>query len=55
VVSNKHLDDPNVKKLIATFSDPKIAEFLQTTDNALIRDTLGPIGESVSAGSETSS
>jgi ABC-type metal ion transport system substrate-binding protein len=44
VVSNKHLDDPNVQKLIETFKDPKIAEFLETTDNALIRDTLGPIG-----------
>ncbi len=43
VVSNKHLDDPNVQKLIATFKDPRIAEFLQTTDNTLIRDTLGPI------------
>lgn len=45
VVSDKHLDDPNVQKLIATFKDPKIAEFLQTTDNTLIRDTLGPIGQ----------
>lgn len=44
VVSNKHLKDPNVQKLIETFKDPKIAEFLETTDNALIRDTLGPIG-----------
>jgi D-methionine transport system substrate-binding protein len=44
VVSNKHLDDPNVQKLIETFEDPKIADFLETTDNALIRDTLGPIG-----------
>jgi ABC-type metal ion transport system substrate-binding protein len=44
VVSNKHLEDPNVQKLIETFHDPKIAEFLETTDNALIRDTLGPIG-----------
>ncbi|MGB3481017.1 MAG: MetQ/NlpA family ABC transporter substrate-binding protein [Mycobacterium sp.] len=44
VVSNKHLEDPNVQKLIATFKDPKIAEFLETTDNSLIRDTLGPIG-----------
>ncbi|BBY88915.1 MetQ/NlpA family ABC transporter substrate-binding protein [Mycolicibacterium tokaiense] len=44
VVSNKHLEDPNVQKLIETFQDPKIAEFLETTDNALIRDTLGPIG-----------
>jgi D-methionine transport system substrate-binding protein len=44
VVSNKHLEDPNVQKLIETFKDPKIAEFLETTDNALIRDTLGPIG-----------
>ncbi|MGU3499715.1 MetQ/NlpA family ABC transporter substrate-binding protein [Mycobacterium sp. C31M] len=44
VVSNKHLEDPNVQKLIATFSDPKIAEYLESTDNALIRDTLGPIG-----------
>ena len=43
VVSDKHLNDPNVQKLLATFKDPKIAEFLQTTDNALIRDTLGPI------------
>lgn len=43
VVSDKHLDDPNVQKLIATFQDPKIAEFLETTDNKLIRDTLGPI------------
>jgi D-methionine transport system substrate-binding protein len=43
VVSDKHLNDPNVQKLIATFKDPKIAEFLQTTDNELIRNTLGPI------------
>jgi D-methionine transport system substrate-binding protein len=43
VVSDKHLDDPNVQKLIATFQDPKIAEFLKTTDNELIRNTLGPI------------
>ncbi|BBX38330.1 NLPA lipoprotein [Mycolicibacterium mageritense DSM 44476 = CIP 104973] len=43
VVSNKHLDDPNVQKLIETFKDPKIADFLQNTDNKLIRDTLGPI------------
>jgi ABC-type metal ion transport system substrate-binding protein len=45
VVSDKHLNDPNVQKLIETFKDPKIAEFLQTTDNKLIRDTLGPIGQ----------
>lgn len=53
VVSNKHLDDAGVQKLIATFQDPKIAEFLETTDNALIRDTLGPIdgSGSESAGS----
>jgi D-methionine transport system substrate-binding protein len=43
VVSDKHVNDPNVQKLIATFKDPKIAEFLQTTDNELIRNTLGPI------------
>ena len=43
VVSQKHLDDSNVQKLIATFRDPKIAEFLKTTDNELIRNTLGPI------------
>ncbi|AKS33431.1 MetQ/NlpA family ABC transporter substrate-binding protein [Mycolicibacterium goodii] len=45
VVSNRHLDDPNVQKLIETFKDPRIAEFLETTDNKLIRDTLGPIGQ----------
>jgi D-methionine transport system substrate-binding protein len=43
VVSDKHLDDPNVQKLIETFKDARIATFLETTDNALIRDTLGPI------------
>lgn len=43
VVSNKHLNDPNVQKLIETFKDPRIAEFLQTSDNPIIRDTLGPI------------
>ncbi|MCG7596231.1 MetQ/NlpA family ABC transporter substrate-binding protein [Mycobacterium sp. PSTR-4-N] len=43
VVSDKHIDDPNVVKLIDTFKDPRIAQFLQTTDNTLIRDTLGPI------------
>jgi hypothetical protein len=43
VVSDEHLDDPNVQKLIQTFRDPKIAEFLKTTDNELIRNTLGPI------------
>ncbi len=43
VVSNAHLDDPNVQKLIATFKDPRIAEFLKTTDDELIRNTLGPI------------
>jgi D-methionine transport system substrate-binding protein len=43
VVSDKHLDDPNVQKLIQTFQDPKIAEYLKTTDDQLIRNTLGPI------------
>jgi D-methionine transport system substrate-binding protein len=43
VVSDKHLDDPNVQKLIETFKDPRIAEFLKTTDDQLIRNTLGPI------------
>lgn len=50
VVSDKHLDDPNVQKLIATFKDPKIAEFLETTDDQLIRNTLGPIGGDGQAG-----
>lgn len=43
VVSDKHLDDPNVQKLIETFKDPKIAEFLKNTDDELIRNTLGPL------------
>ncbi len=43
VVSDKHLDDPNVQKLIETFKDPKVTQFLVTTDNKLIRDTLGPL------------
>lgn len=43
VVSDKHINDPNIQKLIDTFKDPKIAEFLKTTDNQLIRNTLGLI------------
>ena len=43
VVSDKHLEDPNVQKLIQTFQDPKIAQFLKTTDDQLIRSTLGPL------------
>jgi D-methionine transport system substrate-binding protein len=43
VVSDAHINDPNVQKLIATFEDPKVAEFLKTSDNPLIRNTLGPI------------
>jgi D-methionine transport system substrate-binding protein len=43
VVSDKHINDPNVQKLIETFKDPKVAEFLNTTDNELIRNTLGPL------------
>lgn len=55
VVSNKHLEDPNVQKLIATFQDPKVAEYLETTDNALIRDTLGPIGGDAGEGTGSTS
>ncbi|WP_199256137.1 MetQ/NlpA family ABC transporter substrate-binding protein [Mycolicibacterium mengxianglii] len=54
VVSNKHLDDPNVQKLIDTFRDPRIAEFLETTDDELIRNTLGPIGGGTTDGGATS-
>jgi D-methionine transport system substrate-binding protein len=43
VVSDKHLDDPNVQKLVQTFQDPKIAVFLKTTNDQLIRSTLGPL------------
>ncbi|BBZ28605.1 metal ABC transporter substrate-binding protein [Mycolicibacterium madagascariense] len=43
VVSDRHLADPNVQKLIETFKDPKIAQFLKTTDDQLIRNTLGPL------------
>ncbi|MGE2728936.1 MetQ/NlpA family ABC transporter substrate-binding protein [Mycolicibacterium vaccae] len=49
VVSDRHLGDPNVQKLIGVFQDPRIAEFLETTDNPLIRDTLGPIGDTAPA------
>ncbi|MDT5197693.1 MAG: D-methionine transport system substrate-binding protein [Mycobacterium sp.] len=52
VVSDKHLNDPNVQKLIETFKDPKIAEFLQTTDNQLIRNTLGPINPESQSGQQ---
>ena len=43
MVSDKHLDDPNVQKLVQTFQDPKIAVFLKTTNDQLIRSTLGPL------------
>jgi len=42
VVNPAHRNDPNVKKLIKVFEDPRIQTWLKTTDNPLVKSIFGP-------------
>ncbi|MDR3346373.1 MAG: hypothetical protein LBS73_04265 [Campylobacteraceae bacterium] len=40
VIGTKYLNDPNIKKLIQAFSDPRLEQYLKTTDDPLVAGVL---------------
>lgn len=42
-VSTRYEKDANIQKLIQAFKDPAIQTYLKTTDDKLVKDTLGPL------------
>jgi YaeC family lipoprotein len=45
VIGTKFLNDPNIKKLQEAFADPRIQEYLRTTDDPLVQGVLTPVSE----------
>jgi YaeC family lipoprotein len=45
VIGTKFLNDPHIKKLQEAFADPRIQEYLATTDDPSVKDVLTPISE----------
>jgi len=43
VVGSAYRDDPQVKKLIKVFFDPRVQPYLRTTDNPSLKDQLSPV------------
>jgi D-methionine transport system substrate-binding protein len=43
VVGNEYLHDPQVKKLEKVFFDPRVQQYLRTTDNPQLEDQLTPV------------
>jgi D-methionine transport system substrate-binding protein len=43
VIGTKYLNDPQIVKLQKAFADPRVAKYLQSTDDPLIRDVLTPV------------
>jgi YaeC family lipoprotein len=43
VIGTKFLENPQIKKLIQAFSDPRLAEYLRTTDDPLVAGVLTPV------------
>ncbi|HTU78367.1 MAG TPA: MetQ/NlpA family ABC transporter substrate-binding protein [Solirubrobacteraceae bacterium] len=48
VVGTAYRNDPQVKKLIKVFFDPRVQPYLRTTDNPLLKDQLSPVATSES-------
>ena len=46
VVGTKYRDDPQVKKLIKVFFDPRVQPYLRTTQNPQLKDQLTPVAGS---------
>lgn len=46
VVGTDYLDDPQVKKLMEVFFDPRVQEHLATTDDPNLKNQLSPVSES---------
>ncbi|MDR2790927.1 MAG: hypothetical protein LBB59_08155 [Campylobacteraceae bacterium] len=45
VIGTKFLNDPYIKKLQEAFADPRIQEYLATTDDPLVQGVLTPVSE----------
>jgi ABC-type metal ion transport system substrate-binding protein len=43
VIGTKFAEHPQIKKLIQAFSDPRLAEYLRTTDDPLVAGVLTPV------------
>jgi YaeC family lipoprotein len=43
VVGTKFLDDPQIKKLIQVFADPRLKAYLETTDDPLVQGIYTPV------------
>jgi hypothetical protein len=43
VVGSGYRQDPQVKKLIKVFLDPRVQSYLQTTSNPKLKDQLSPV------------
>lgn len=46
VIGTQYLNDPQIIKLQKAFADPRVAKYLQTTDDPLVRDVLTPVSQS---------
>lgn len=46
VVGTKYVDDPQVDKLKKIFFDPRVQQYLATTDDPALKDQLSPVSDS---------
>jgi D-methionine transport system substrate-binding protein len=46
VVGTKYRNDPQVEKLIKVFFDPRVQQYLRTTQNPQLKDQLSPVASS---------
>ncbi|MDR2790923.1 MAG: hypothetical protein LBB59_08135 [Campylobacteraceae bacterium] len=45
VIGTKFLDDPQIKKLIRAFSDPRLKQYLETTNDPLVHGIYTPVSD----------
>ena len=45
VIAEEHKDNPQIKKLQQVFSDPRIEEYLKTTDDVNVKGILSPVSK----------
>jgi D-methionine transport system substrate-binding protein len=43
VIGTKYRNDPQIKKLIKVFMDPRVQRYLRTTSNPELKDQLDPV------------
>ena len=43
VVGTQYLHDPQVRKLVRVFLDPRVQPYLRTTSNPQLKDQLSPV------------